>query len=379
MVRQPDFYILATLRGIFLISFTVPFFLTSCIKAPERKLARHIDSLFTQEFKKNEPGGAVLIIKGEKVVFSKGYGLADLNTKEKITAQTLFNTGSISKTFVANAVLQLADEGKLSLMDSLSKYFPDFKNQSIANKVKIHHLLTHTSGLPDNRWKLLSEEFLLTAKDEENFTPIKQNDTLLFEPGSQFEYSNPAFNGLALIIEKIKGRKWQSVIVEKIFKPSGMTTSLITDGSFPDKGVSHAYVTKDGQWKELDYGEEPTFAAAGNGGIWSSVEELAKYEIALRKAVFLNKETIERSRTITTYENWKSDEPPFIGVGWFLSQPSDSVKMISHTGSQGGFSSDFVSIPEKEIVYTLLCNKPVQILPLRKKVLASLMKSNWLD
>lgn len=379
MVRQPDFYILPTLRGIFLISFTVPFFLTSCIKAPERKLARHIDSLFTQEFKENEPGGAVLIIKGEKVVFSKGYGLADLNTKEKITTQTLFNTGSISKTFVANAVLQLADEGKLSLMDSLSKYFPDFKNQSIANKVKIHHLLTHTSGLPDNRWKLLSEEFLLTAKDEENFAPIKQNDTLLFEPGSQFEYSNPAFNGLALIIEKIEGRKWQSVIVEKIFKPSGMTTSLITDGSFPDKGVSHAYVIKNGRWNELDYGEEPTFAAAGNGGIWSSVEELAKYEIALRKAVFLNKETIERSRTITTYENWKSDEPPFIGFGWFLSQPSDSVKMISHTGSQGGFSSDFVSIPEKEIVYILLCNKPAQILPLRKKVLASLMKSNWLD
>lgn len=346
---------------------------------PKSKIEIEVNLLLQQQFKENEPGGAALIIKGEKVVFSKGYGLADLNTKEKITTQTLFNTGSISKTFVANAIMQLADEGKLSLMDSLSKYFPDFKNQSIANKVKIHHLLTHTSGLPDNRWKLLSEEFLLTAKDEENFAPIKRNDTLLFDPGSQFEYSNPAFNGLALIIEKIEGRKWQSIIVEKIFKPSGMTTSLITDGSFPDKGVSHAYVTKDGQWKELDYGEEPTFAAAGNGGIWSSVDELAKYEIALRKAVFLNKETIERSRTITTYENWKSDEPPFIGVGWFLSQPSDSVKMISHTGSQGGFSSDFVSIPEKEIVYILLCNKPVQILPLRKKVLASLMKSNWLD
>jgi CubicO group peptidase (beta-lactamase class C family) len=379
MVKRPDFCVLATLRGLFLIHLAVPFLFTSCVIAPEKKLAQRIDSLFTQEFKEDEPGGAVLIMKGEKTIFSKGYGLADLNTKENITTQTLFNTGSISKTFVANAILQLADEGRLSLMDSLSKFYPDFKNPSIANKVRIHHLLTHTSGLPDNRWKLLSEEFLLTAKDEENFAPIKQNDTLLFEPGSQFEYSNPAFNGLALIIEKIEGRKWQSVVVEKIFQPLGMTTSLITDGSFPDKGVSHAYVNQDGQWKELDYGEEPTFAAAGNGGIWSSVEELAKYEIALRKAVFLKKETIERSRTITRYENWKSAEPPFIGFGWFLSQPSDSVKIVSHTGSQGGFSSDYVSIPEKGIVYVLLCNKPEEISELRKKVLASLTKSNWLD
>jgi CubicO group peptidase (beta-lactamase class C family) len=361
------------------LPLVITMLLFCCQPKPESKLAKEVDLLFSEEFKETEPGGAILIMKGEKIIFSKGYGLADLNTKEKITTQTLFNTGSISKTFVSNAILQLVDEGKLSLLDSLGKYFPDFKNKSIAQKVQIHHLLTHTSGLPDNRWKLLSEKFLITAKDRENFAPIKLNDSLLFEPGSQFEYSNPAFNGLALIIEKIEGKKWQSVITEKIFKPAGMVNSLITDGSFPDKGVSHAYVNKDGQWKELDYGEEPTFAASGNGGVWSSVEELAKYEIALRKSVFLKKETIERSRTITAYENWKSKEPPFIGFSWFLSQPSDSVKIVSHTGSQGGFSSDYVSIPEKEIIYVLLCNRPEPIMDLRKKVLASLKKYNWLE
>lgn len=361
------------------LPLVITMLLFCCQPKPESKLAKEVDLLFSEEFKETEPGGAILIMKGEKIIFSKGYGLADLNTKEKITTQTLFNTGSISKTFVSNIVLQLADEGKLSLLDSLDKYFPDFKNKSIAKQVQIHHLLTHTSGLPDNRWKLLSEEFLITAKDEENFAPIKQNDSLLFEPGSQFEYSNPAFNGLALIIEKIEGKKWQSVIAEKILKPSGMVNSLITDGAFPDMGVSHAYVNKNGQWKELDYGEEPTFAASGNGGVWSSVEELAKYEIALRKSVFLKKETVERSRTITAYENWKSKEPPSIGFSWFLSQPSDSVKIVSHTGSQGGFSSDYVSIPEKEIIYILLCNRPEPIMDLRKKVLASLKKYNWLE
>jgi CubicO group peptidase (beta-lactamase class C family) len=332
-------------------------FIFSC-KTKQSEIATDLDNYFTNEFPANEPGGAVLVMKGEEIIFAKGYGIADLQTKERITPQTLFNTGSISKTFVSNIILSLAEENKLSLNDSLYKYFPDFKNREIAQKIKIHHLLTHTSGLPDNRWNLLDSIFLLTAKDEENFAPLKQNDSLVFEPGSRYEYSNPAFNGLALIIEKVTGKKWQDVVKEKIFQPSGMATSKITDGAYPEKGVAHAYIKKDANWKELDYGEEPTFAAAGNGGVWSTVEELAKYEIALRKAVFLKKETIERSRTITTYPNWKSDKQPFIGYSWFLSQPNDSIKIVSHTGSQGGFISDYVSLPEKDILYLLLCNTP---------------------
>jgi CubicO group peptidase (beta-lactamase class C family) len=353
-------------------------FIVSC-KPKQSEIATDLDNYFTNEFPANEPGGAILVMKGEEILFAKGYGIADLQTKEKITTQTLFNTGSISKTFVSNIILSLAEENKLSLNDSLYKYFPDFKNKEIAQKIKIYHLLTHTSGLPDNRWDILDSILLLTAKDEENFVPLKQNDSLVFEPGSRYEYSNPAFNGLALIIEKVTGKKWQEVVKESIFQPSGMTTSKITDGAYPEKGVAHAYIKKDANWKELDYGEEPTFAAAGNGGVWSTVEELANYEIALRKAVFLKKEMIERSRTITAYPNWKSDKPPFIGYSWFLSQPTDSLKIVSHTGSQGGFISDYVSLPEKEILYVLLCNTPKPIGEYRKKVLHLLKEHKQLD
>jgi len=338
-----------------------------------------IDSIFSKDFKTDTPGGAVLIMKGEEIVFSKSYGLADINTKEKITPQTLFNTGSISKTFVSHVIMDLAKEGKLSLQDSLSKYFTDFKNPVIANKVKIHNLLTHTSGLPDNRRVFLDSVFLLTAKDEENFAPLKQNDSLLFEPGSQFEYSNPAFNGLALIIEKVTGKKWQEVVKEKIFDPVGMKTSVITDGPYPITGVSHAYLkTKDG-YIEKDYGEEPTFAAAGNGGVWSSVEELALYELALRNAKFSESKTIEDSRTIKEYANWKSSTPSFIGYSWFIGKTEDGYKMIYHTGTQGGFYGDFVSIPEKGITYIMLCNIPTPQEEKREAVLSTLKKYNWLD
>ncbi len=340
---------------------------------------KQLDKLFSSSFSPDAPGSAILIMKGDKIVFSKGYGLADLTTKEKITPQTLFNTGSISKTSVSNVILDLVREGKLSLNDSLAKYFLDFKNPEISKKVRIHHLLTHTSGLPDNRRVYLDSLFLLTAKDEENFAPIKLNDSLLFEPGSHYEYSNPAFNGLALIIEKVTGTKWQEEVKTRIFEPSGMNASVITDGPFPSSGVSHAYLKTADGFIEKDYGEEPTFAAAGNGGVWSSVEELAQYELAIRKSAFLTKEFIDESREIKKYSNWKSSEAPFIGYSWFIEQTPEGYYMIYHTGTQGGFYGDFVSIPEKGITYIMLCNIPTPQEEKRALVLDLLRKYNWLD
>src|SRR5699024_127346 len=133
------------------------------------------------------------------------------------------------------------------------------------------HLMTHTSGLPDSRKVSEQFEFYLTAKDEENFNPIKKTTELNFEPGSRFQYSNPAFNGLALIIEKITDQKWQDFIIENIFKPADMDESKITDGPHPEEGVAHAYESENNIFAESDYGEVPTFAAAGNGGVWCSI------------------------------------------------------------------------------------------------------------
>ncbi|MEQ9413723.1 MAG: serine hydrolase domain-containing protein, partial [Cyclobacteriaceae bacterium] len=214
-----------------------------------------LDSLFSNSIPSNEPGGAILIMKGDQVIYNKAYGLADMKTKTVITTQTLFNVGSISKTFVSNAILILQSQGKLSVEDSMTKYFPDFKNKEIAAKVKIKHLLTHTSGLPDNRPTKTDSVFYLTAKDAENWYPVTQTDTLVFEPGTRYEYSNPAYNGLALIVEQVSNMKWQDFVKQNIFDPSGMTTSTITDGPHPESGVAHAYLNRNGKWVERDYGE----------------------------------------------------------------------------------------------------------------------------
>jgi CubicO group peptidase (beta-lactamase class C family) len=363
--------------------------LVSCsTKSTEtQSLEASLDNFFSQEFHPQEPGGAVLVMINDSIVFSKGYGLANLETSEQITTKTLFNLGSISKTFVANGILLLAEQGKLSLEDSIIKYFPEFRDVSIAQRVKIKHLLTHTSGLPDIRDVASDTVFYLSANDTENWYPITKTDSLLFEPGSQFEYSNPAYNGLALIIEKVSGMKWQQFISANIFKITGMQQSTVTDGPHPDSGVSHAYVMNKGQWTEDDYGEEPTFAAAGNGGVWSSVEELARYERAIWDASFLPKEIIEESRTAKQFDNWKGTQPftanwswftpgetgdlnsPMIGWAWFIGVTPNGEKIVGHTGSQGGFLCNYVTIPEKKFFFVILCNAPRDVYSFSDKVM----------
>jgi CubicO group peptidase (beta-lactamase class C family) len=339
-------------------------------------IQKSLDSLFQTVFKPGEPGGAVLVAKNGRVVFKKGYGIEDIRTRKPITTNTLFNVGSISKTFVSYGILRLEQEGKLSLDDPIAKYFPDFKSKEIAEKVSLQNLMTHSSGLPDARRVREDSVFYLSAKDAENWAPIKQVERLNFEPGTAFEYSNPAFNGLALVIEQVTGEKWQHYINRIIYVPSGMKRSTITDGPHPRKGVSHGYVRKaGGGFSELDYGEEPTFAAAGNGGVWSSVEELWRYEQAIQKNIFLKPEGIRRSRSIYKQPRWTAPEPAFMGLSWWVLRDEKAGAQIGHTGSQGGFISDYIWLPEQGVFYVLLCNTPVEIREIRQKVYTILLKT----
>lgn len=366
----------------FLFFLALPTLFWACKKAPpSTSFSSEIDALFRSELPENEPGGAILVMKGDSILFAKGYGLADLETGEKITPNTLFNTGSVSKTFVAYGILKLRDAGALSLEDSLPKYFPDFDNPEIARKVKVKHLLAHTSGLPDLRKTEEDSVFYLTAKDAENWEPIKGAQALNFEPGEKFEYSNPAFNGLALIIEQAAGRKWQDYIREEIMLPAGMANSTITDGPHPQEGVAHAYEKGNGQYREYDYGEYPTFAASGNGGVWSSVNELAKYELAIRQGAFLDEATIAESRTVYEPENRADSLPPFLGFSWFINEPAPPlhVRRVFHTGSQGGFRAFHLSIPEKGILYVALFNRPVGREAFMEKGLELMAKYGWLE
>ena len=359
------------MRIIFL--FAIITLLNSCLTKSSSSLT-DLDKIFDSVFIADEPGGAVLVAKEGKIIYEKGFGVENMNTKKAIDSKTLFNIGSISKTFVAFGILQLAKENKLSIDDDIYKYFPDFKDSDIAKKVKIRHLLTHTSGLPDIRKVQDDSVFYLTAKDEENWAPIKKTDTLEFEPGEKFNYSNPAFNALALIIEKVSGQKWQQYIQKNIMEPAAMKTSTITDGPHPQSGVSHGYLFDGKNYVENDYGEEPTFAASGNGGVWSSVDELWKYEQAIQKNIFLDSSWTNRSRTIFNFSNWADTTPAVIGLCWFITKTSNE-NMIGHTGSQGGFRADYVWLPARKLFYVILCNTPKPLSQIRNRVLSIALKN----
>lgn len=361
--------------------FILPFvvIVAACApKNPHSQLQQKLDAYFAAQYPADEPGGAVLILKDTTVIFSKGYGVANILTKEPISTKTLFNLGSISKTFVSNGILILQEEGKLSVEDSLIKFFPEFKNKEIASKVKIKHLLTHTSGLPDNRQVSKDTVFYLVANDYQNWRPVTQTDTLEFEPGSRYNYSNPAYNALALIIEQVAKQKWQDFIHERIFIPAGMPTSTITDGAHPFAGVSHGYTKIAKQWREDDYGEEPTFCAAGNGGVWSSVEELAQYEIALQKAKFLKNETIADSRAVKNFPNWTDSKPADRGWSWQV-LTVNGKQTAEHTGHQGGFAANYVAFPEKGILFVVLNNAPYDVYAQREKVLSLLEEAKLFE
>ncbi len=326
-----------------------------------------IDSLF----KSSDPGGSILIKKGKNVIFKKNFGVEDIVTQKSFTEKTISNTGSISKTFVAYAIYKLHEQKLLNINDQITKYFK-FKNENIVKEVTIKHLLNHTSGIPDSRKVFTDSIFYLSAKDAENFAPLLEVEKLNFIPNEKWQYSNPCYNGLALIIEKITGNKWQNFVSEKIFKPLKMK-SLITDGDFPRSGVAHAYFNEKGKYIEADYGEIPTFAAAGNGGVWCSIDDLEKYVTKVWKdESLLNKDlmkSLKKSTLLNNNENSGHSSIWFCHKGISRKSVDKNYETIEHSGSQGGFVAHIVMIPEKEITIIWLTNNNEFISPIIEKTL----------
>ncbi len=354
----------------------------SCNPANDKSaiMTSKLDEAFSELESDSLAGGSIFVEMDGKVLYSKSFGCADFETKEAFDENTVSNLGSISKTIVAYGILKLHEQGKLSIDDPISKYFPDFVNPDISSSILIRHFLTHTSGIPDSREVVENPDFYLTANDEENFAPLKATTALEFEPGSQWNYSNPTFNGLALIIEQVSGMKWQDYIAEQIFKPSGLTTSTITDGAQPASGVAHAYIYENGQAKEYDYGEYPTFCAAGNGGVWSSIEELRKYYYAIKKNLFVTDSNMALSQKLWIPSNWSREEPPSNGMSWFVYEKTEDLpyKMVEHTGSQGGFTAIMTMIPDKDLLILMLFNTPRKVTDLRELVIKQLQEAGFL-
>jgi len=314
-----------------------------------------IDVLFSSLYPKNEPGAAVLILKGDSVIFEKGYGVADMQSMNPINGNTFFNIASVSKQFSAVALMILASEGKLGLDDNIKRWFPEFKSP-LLEKITLKHLLSHTSGIPDSRDRS-DKYFVTTATDTQSYAYIGTLDKLNFEPGSKYEYMNPTFQLMYTIIERSSGKGFDEFMRERIFEPSGMSETIYFEADKIIPRMAHAYMlNKDsGSFEEYDYGEESFFATKADGGIYTSVREFVNWEIALRKNILIDERMIIEAQT----PKIEIQEIPFThyGYGWFIENRPGFPTKIYHTGNNGGFQIYAGRYPQQKILYLVFSNR----------------------
>jgi len=182
-----------------------------------------LDAILQDYGRADAPGASVLVAQDGKVLYRKAFGLANLEERTPITTATNFRLASVTKQFTATAVLLLAERGKLSLDDPLTRFFPGFARA--AHGVQVRHLLGHTSGLLDYE-ELIPPGTTVPLKDKDVLDLVGKEDRLYFAPGSQFRYSNTGYALLALIVEKVSGRSFAQFLEENIFDPLGMAGTV---------------------------------------------------------------------------------------------------------------------------------------------------------
>jgi CubicO group peptidase (beta-lactamase class C family) len=230
--------------------------------------------------------GAVLVARDGKPVYRKAFGLASQAFRVPNRVDTKFNLGSMNKMITAVAVAQLAEKGKLAYADPIRKHLPDYPNSAVAEKVTIHHLLTHTSGLGtyfNERWEARKSQL----RSVSDFLPLFAEDPLAFEPGARFEYSNAGFVVLGAIIEKVSGQSYFDYVRDQIYKPAGMTDTDAYELDQDTPNLAIGYTRMDSSGRSASGPRRNNLfmhviKGGPAGGGFSTVEDLLRFAAALR-------------------------------------------------------------------------------------------------
>ncbi len=320
-----------------------------------------IDQLCTAYAGKNTPGAAVMIIENGKAVFKKAYGLADLEEKTRITTKTNFRLASVTKQFTAMCIMQLAQSGRLGYEDNLQQIFPEFP--AYGRNVKIRHLLQHTSGLVAYE-DLIPDTATVQVLDQDVLKMMMTQDSTYFPPGSQYRYSNSGYAVLARVIEKLSGQAFAQFLQENIFKPLGMKNTVAYEKSISTvKNRALGYRQEGGQFVFSD--QSVTSAVLGDGGIYSSLEDLFKWDQALYTEKLVKNEFLATAFAPGILRNGKALD---YGFGWRLDQ-FGGHRRVSHTGSTSGFRNVIQRYPDDNFTVIILTNRAEpEVSPLADKL-----------
>ena len=324
-----------------------------------------IDGIFRPIVNGQGPGMAVGVIRDGKLVFAKGYGLADMEKKTPITPDTDFRLASVTKQFTAMSIMLLVHDGKLHYDDTLRKIFPEFPQYG--SDIRIRELLTHTSGLKDYEdiyekqvGDTTPPERVPQLHDKDVLKIMKQQTGTDFPPGTKWRYSNSGYALLAMVIQKVSGEPYQDFVRERIFKPLGMTkTVAFVKGvnQVPNRAFGY---NKDNATGKFVFGDQsPTSAVLGDGGIYTSIKEMAKWDKALREHKLLSEAEMRAALTpVAVTEGRKRKDGTMIeyGFGWFL-DPYKGHERQYHDGTTTGFLTTIQRFPKDGLTVIVLANR----------------------
>jgi CubicO group peptidase (beta-lactamase class C family) len=292
------------------------------------------------------PGASLLVIRDGKAVVRRGYGYANLEEHVKASPETNYRLASVTKQFTAACILLLRQDGKLRLQDRIRKWLPQLPAED--DNITIYHLLTHTGGLIDYE-DLIPPGRTAQLDDADVLSMIAAQHRLYFQPGSAYRYSNGGYVLLGLIVQRVSGMDLADFMKKRIFRPLGMKHTLLYEHNRGPQVTDRAYGYSDinGKWTRTD--QDITSATRGDGGIYTSIDDMVKWDAALYTDELLNAD----SRRMAFTAHVRTDDPTIdYGFGWRITGDT-----VWHSGESMGFRNVIVRWPKQHLAVIILSNR----------------------
>ena len=306
--------------------------------------ASRVDSLM-DAYQGEVPGACVAVLKDGAPMLRRAYGLADMERRIAATPHTNYRLASVTKQFTAAAILLLAQDGRLSIDDPVRGWLPTLAHA--ADEVAIRHLLTHTSGLIDFE-DLIPERTALQLRDADVLRLLEAENRGYFPPGASYRYSNSGYSLLALIVARASGEDFAAFLRRRIFLPLGMLNTVAFEEGI--SSVAHrafGYSAAQGSWARTD--QSLTSATLGDGGVYSSIDDLAKWDAALCGGRLLEPASLQSAFRAATPTD---DAAVQYGFGWRI-----SGETVWHSGETTGFRNAIVRYLERRLTVIMLSNR----------------------
>lgn len=329
-------------KVIFLLACSIPVLAQN---STETEIASFLDQLTEEDF-----SGTILVAKNDTVIEERAYGFASKEFGVKNNIDTKFNVASITKSFTAVAVLQLYEQGKLDLHQPIGAYLKEYPNKRISNSVTAHHLLTHTAGTPNFYVTNFLDKNKFKYKKVKDFVPLFVEDTLLFEPGTEYHYDAAGYVLLGLIIEQLSGKTYYEFLKENIFSPAQMTKTAAYEIETIVENKATGYTLGENMSGELKKNTRYLSFASPGGFHYSTVHDLFNFSRALMNYKLLKKETVELmiAPKVQGYNT-------FLGYGIDVDERYPEI-ILGHSGGFYGMRGEYFYFPDSGYTVTILSN-----------------------